>query len=64
MSYRVNGTLPKDSAEISNSVKVFKLVSLYVNTVARERDKALGTFYRSCYGEAQRLKCCGDARWL
>jgi hypothetical protein len=44
MSYRVNGTLPKDSAEISSSFKVFKLVSLYVNTVARERDKALVRF--------------------
>jgi hypothetical protein len=44
MSYRVNGTLPKDSAEISRSFKVLKLVSLYVNTVARERDKALVRF--------------------
>ena len=44
MSYLVNGTLPIDSAEISNSFKVFKLVSLYVNTVARERDKALVRF--------------------
>jgi hypothetical protein len=44
MSYRVNGTLPEDSAEISNSFRVFKLVSLYVNTVARERDKALVRF--------------------
>ncbi|MEM5368413.1 hypothetical protein V4C53_20535 [Paraburkholderia azotifigens] len=45
MSYLVNGTLPiDDSGEIANSVKVFKLVSLYVNTVARERDKALIRF--------------------
>jgi hypothetical protein len=60
MSYLVNGTLPKGSAEISNSVKVFKLVSMCVNTMARERDKALLRFIVLVIARPKRLKRCGD----
>jgi hypothetical protein len=64
MSYLVNGTLARGSVEISNSVKVFKLVSLCVNALAHQRDKALLRFIVLVIARPRRLNCCddGDAR--